>query len=69
MGFSAKYKPTFVWLLTNSQGQRAVVIADDTDEARQLADAQTPRCWHVATCENIAETRPSRVHKVLAMEK
>jgi hypothetical protein len=66
---AVKYEPVFVWLLTNSAGQRAVVLACDSDEAQQLAAVYAPQ-WRGATCEKIADTRrPSRTHRVLVLEK
>jgi hypothetical protein len=64
-----KYEPVFVWLLTDCEGRRAVVLACDSDEAQQLAAAYAPH-WRSAACEKIADTRrPNRVHRVIALEK
>lgn len=64
-----KSEQLFVWLLTIGTGQRAVVLASDSDEAQQLAAEYEPH-WRGATCEKIADTRHvSRAHRVLALEK
>lgn len=63
-----KYEPLFVWWLTTGTGQRAVVLACDSDEAQQLAAEYEPH-WRGATCEKIADTRSvCRMHRVLAIE-
>jgi len=68
-----KYEPLFIWLLTNGMGQRAAVLACDSNEAQQLATEYAPEYasyWRCATCEKIADTRRiGRVHRVLALEK
>jgi hypothetical protein len=67
--FPPKLLDLFVFLLTTSNGFSAAVIARDADDARRLALLHDPRgWWHTSASEMIAETRPTRTCRVLAME-
>ena len=64
-----RYAFCSVWLLTNSSGRRAVVLAVDADEALQLATEYDTTQWRTATCNWIAACAKRREHRVLALEK
>lgn len=64
-----KYETFFVWLLTDCKGQKAAVVATDSDAARELASAHAPQ-WRFATSEKISvANKLIRLPMVLALER